>query len=75
MNFHPALQAPLVLDPAGALVELEGRLGVPILSVVIDDIDFLRETTRVSVRYTLEESAWQWTSTPLDPARAEGMQS
>ena len=44
-------------------------------SVVIDDVDFVRETTRVSVRYTLEESAWQWTSPPLDPAPAEGAQS
>lgn len=65
----------LVLDPADAFVELEGQLGVPILSVVIDDIDFVRETTRVSLRYTLEESAWQWTSPPLDPAPAEGVQA
>ena len=62
----------LVLDRADALVELGERLGVPIQSVVIDDIDFVRETTRVSVRYALEETAWQWTSTPLDPAPAEG---
>ena len=65
----------LMLDPADVLAELEARLAVPILSVVIDDVDFVRETTRVSVRYTLEESAWQWTSPPLDPAPAEGAQS
>ncbi|MCW2839918.1 MAG: hypothetical protein JWR55_1401 [Aeromicrobium sp.] len=64
----------LVLDPTEALVELEARLAVPILSVVIDDLDFVRETTRVSVRYTLEESAWQWPTLPSDPTPAEGAQ-
>ncbi|MCW2830692.1 MAG: hypothetical protein JWP31_1384 [Aeromicrobium sp.] len=56
----------LVLDPGDAQRELDERLGVPILSVAIDEIDFVRETTRVSVRYTVDESTWQWTSQTSD---------
>ncbi|TXL62938.1 DUF4956 domain-containing protein [Aeromicrobium terrae] len=56
----------LVLEPEAVLTELSARLRVPILSAVIDDVDFVRETTRVSVRYTLPESAWQWTAAPAE---------
>jgi hypothetical protein len=52
----------LVLDPAEAHEELARRIAAPILSVVIDDIDFVRETTRVAVRHTVDESTWQWTA-------------
>ncbi|MBC7631700.1 DUF4956 domain-containing protein [Aeromicrobium sp.] len=65
----------LVLDPASAQRELDDRLSVPILSVVIDDIDFVRETTRVSVRYTVDEATWQWTSQLPEPVTTEAGQS
>jgi hypothetical protein len=52
----------LALDPAVAAEHLTGRLRVPILSIVIDDVDFVRETTRVSVRYPIDDSVWRWTA-------------
>jgi hypothetical protein len=51
----------VVLDPDEAQFELSERLAVPIVAVIIDDIDFVRETTRVSVRYTVNDQVWQST--------------
>lgn len=50
----------VVLDPAAALAELSQRLAVPVVSVVIDDVDFVRETTRVSARYEAPEASSPW---------------
>lgn len=61
----------LVLDPSEAHRELDARLGIPILSIVIDEIDFVRETTRVAVRYTVDEATWQWTSQLPETATTE----
>ena len=52
----------LILDPAGAQNYLADRLSVPIVSVVIDDADFVRETTRIAVRYVVDESTWEWSA-------------
>ena len=65
----------LVLDPEQVRVELEGRLSLPILSVVIDDVDFVRETTRVSVRYIVDESTWEWTALTNDAQAISGADS
>ena len=46
------------VEAAGA--ELRRRLPSDPVSVTIDEVDFVRETTRVSVRYTVEDSWWQW---------------
>jgi hypothetical protein len=62
----------LVLNPADASQQLTGRLGVPILSVIIDDVDFVRETTRVSVRYPIDDSVWRWAS-PVSESLVEQM--
>ena len=65
----------LVLDPEQVRVELEGRLSSPILSVVIEDVDFVRETTRVSVRYVVDESTWEWTALTNDAQAISGADS
>ena len=65
----------LVLDPEQVRVELEGRLSSPILSVVIEDVDFVRETTRVSVRYIVDESTWEWTALTNDAQAINGADS
>lgn len=65
----------LVLDPEQVRVELEGRLSSPILSVVIEDVDFVRETTRVSVRYIVDESTWEWTALTNDSQAISGADS
>ena len=40
-----------VTDPEDARADLVARLSVDVLSVVIEEIDFVRETTRVTVLY------------------------
>jgi hypothetical protein len=44
-------------DAAGLRTDLTARLGSEPLAVEIDEIDYVRETTRVSVRYAVEENA------------------
>jgi hypothetical protein len=49
-----------VTDPAEIRAELDRRLSGEVLSVVVDDVDFVRDTTRVSVRQHVEDSWWSW---------------
>lgn len=44
-------------DAADLRIDLTARLGAEPLAVEIDEIDYVRETTRVSVRYAVEENA------------------
>jgi hypothetical protein len=61
----------MVLDraltaPAEVSAEVASRLGAAPVSVAVEDVDYIRDTTRVVVRYTVEESqaAPPWTGTP-----------
>ena len=49
-----------VTDAGQIHAELVARLGTEPVSVVVDDVDFVRETTRVSVRYEIDDAWWQW---------------
>ena len=62
-------------DMESATVELRRRLALEPLSVTIDEIDFVRETTRVSVRYTVEDSWWQWADANAAVQRADVLES
>lgn len=46
------------VDAVGA--ELRARMPEEPLSVTIDEVDLVRETTRVSVRYPVDDAFWQW---------------
>ena len=54
----------VVMDPDEARVELAGQLAVPVVAVIIDDVDFVRETSRVSVRYVVADQVWQAAEIP-----------
>jgi hypothetical protein len=61
----------MVLDralttPAEVAAEVTARLGAAPVSVSIEDVDYIRDTTRVAVRYTVEESqaAPPWAGPP-----------
>jgi hypothetical protein len=43
-----------------ALAEVRRRVEVVPVSVVIEDVDLVRETSRVSVCYAVEDSSWSW---------------
>jgi hypothetical protein len=62
-------------DVESATVELRRRLRLEPLSVTIDEVDFVRETTRVAVRYTVEDSWWQWADANAAVHRADVLES
>lgn len=62
-------------DLEAVTAELRDRLAVEPLSVTIDEVDFVRETTRVSVRYTVEDSWWQWSDANAAVQRADAVES
>lgn len=62
-------------DLEGVTVELRERMAMEPLSVTIDDVDFVRETTRVSVRYTVEDPFWQWSDANAEVQRADAVES
>ena len=49
-----------VTDLDAAMSQLRRRVNVEPLSVVIEDVDLVRETTRVVVRYAVPDAAWAW---------------
>lgn len=62
-------------DVEAATRELRRRLSVEPLSVAIDEVDLVRETTRLSVRYTVDDSWWQWSDANAAAQRADAMES
>ena len=49
-----------VTDLDAALEEVRRRVSVEALSVVVEDVDLVRETTRVAVRYVVPEAPYAW---------------
>jgi Domain of unknown function (DUF4956) len=49
-----------VTDADEARAEVALRLSVVPVGIVIEDVDFVRDTTRVSVRHELDDGWWQW---------------
>ncbi len=47
-----------VNDLESAAAEVRRRISVEPLSVVVEDVDLVRDTTRVAVRYAVPEAAW-----------------
>ncbi|MGW1706095.1 DUF4956 domain-containing protein [Streptomyces sp. NPDC002206] len=57
-------------DAADLRTDLTTRLGTAPLAVEVDEIDYVRETTRVSVRYAAEESTELFLPAQRDPQDA-----
>lgn len=49
-----------VTDLGAALDEVRARVSVEPLSVVVEDVDLVRETTRVAVRYAVPDAPYAW---------------
>ena len=49
-----------VTDPDTATAEVRRRVNVEPLSVMVEDVDLVRETTRVLVRHAVADTAWAW---------------
>ncbi|GAA3835046.1 hypothetical protein GCM10022403_079770 [Streptomyces coacervatus] len=54
-------------DPAEIRLDVAARLGAPPLSVTVDEVDYVRETTRVSVRFPLQDPAEAEMPEEIDP--------
>ena len=55
-----------VTDLATALDEVRRRVTVEPLSVVVEDVDLVRETTRVAVRYAVPDAPYSWPEAVVD---------
>ena len=60
-----------VTDPDDVRADLESRFVGHVVGFVVDDVDYVRETTRVSVRYELEDGSWPWRDAQLAADLAE----
>jgi hypothetical protein len=62
-----------VTDLPSAAVEVQRRLGFVPLTVVVEDVDLVRETTRVAVRYAVPDRPRTWADeeVPDEDATAE----
>jgi hypothetical protein len=54
-----------VTDPEDVRVDLDSRFSGRVVGFVVDDVDYVRETTRVSVRYELADGSWPWRDAQL----------
>lgn len=55
-----------VTDLASALDEVRRRVAVEPLSVVVEDVDLVRETTRVAVRHAVPDAPYSWPEAVVD---------
>ncbi len=65
----------VVTDTASVTELVSERMSVDPISVTIDDVDFVRETTRVSVRYAVEDSWWSWADAQRSSDRIDAAES
>lgn len=62
-------------DTQAITADLRARLRVEPVGLTIDEVDYVRETTRVSVRYTLDDSWWGWSDAQAAADRADATES
>ncbi|MGZ4437903.1 MAG: DUF4956 domain-containing protein [Nocardioidaceae bacterium] len=60
-----------VRDVAQATAEVRARLDVEPLALVIEDVDLVRETTRVAVRHAVPGTAGSWQDAEAEEAGAD----
>jgi hypothetical protein len=69
----------VLTDPEALDAELRDRLGLDPLSIAVEDVDLVRETTRVSVRCVVADSWWLWAdadaATAAASRRADALES
>lgn len=51
------------------------QMSVEPVSVSVDEVDFVRETTRVSVRYAVDDGWWSWSDAQTAINRADAAES
>jgi hypothetical protein len=51
------------------------RMSVEPISLSVDEVDYVRETTRVSIRYAVDDSWWSWSDAQIASNRADAAES
>jgi len=62
-------------DTEAVTVEVRERMGIEPTGLTIDDVDFVRDTTRVRVRVAVEDTWWAWADAQAATARADAAES
>lgn len=65
----------VVTDSEAISALIRERVLVEPISVSVDEVDYVRETTRVSVRYAIDDSWWSWTDAQTTSNRADAAES
>jgi hypothetical protein len=60
-----------VTDTEAVMALVRERLAVEPISLSIDDVDFVRETTRISVRHAVDDGWWSWSDAQSASDRAD----
>ena len=62
-------------DTDEATAEVRRRTGIEPVGLTVDDVDFVRDTTRVRVRVTVEDTWWAWNDAQAVTTRADAAES
>jgi hypothetical protein len=62
-------------DTDEATAEVRRRMGIEPVGLTVDDVDFVRDTTRVRVRVTVEDTWWAWNDAQAATTRADVAES
>ncbi len=62
-------------DTEAVTAEVRERMGIEPVGLTVDDVDFVRDTTRVRVRVTVEDTWWAWADAQAVTARADAAES
>lgn len=64
-----------VVTETGAVTALvRERMAIEPVSVIVDEVDYVRETTRVSVRCAVDDGWWSWSDAQTASNRADAVE-
>ena len=62
-------------DSEAVTAAVRARTGIEPVGLTVDEVDFVRDTTRVRVRVTVEDTWWAWNDAQNVTARADAAES
>lgn len=65
----------VVTETEAVTALVRDRMSVEPVSVSVDEVDYVRETTRVSVRYAVDDGWWSWSDAQTASNRADAAES
>lgn len=64
-----------VTDTAAVTAMVRERMSVEPISLSIDEVDYVRDTTRVSVRHAVDDGWWSWSDAQTASNRADAVEN